>query len=309
MDYNTVIANRYNSNVFFNSPSLKAPESISVVKNLYINETIPFFSIVIPIHNQQDIITRTVKGIFDNTTEKHYEILLLLDSCSDDTENKLLEFIDSITLPNLLVNFVVIRSDTPLFETMCDNILFLCSRGDFIIEVQADIEITTPGYNMKLQLPFKIRKDILMVSGRACLNLFDYSKAIGKIGNYNELPLSKDIALDKFYIGEICIRGPVVIDKKKLIELKYLDEVNFYLGDDDVNICIRAYNEFNYIVGYVPIEYNSPLYWGSTRKQMNEDNKKFFEHLKKVCKKDMNDVINKYKLLNPVPREIYNINL
>ena len=55
----------------------------------------------------------------------------------------------------------------------------------------------------------------------------------------------------------------------------YLDEYNFVLGDDDHDIMMRAKYQKNWICGYVPIEFYSPLEYGSTRKEMNKINKEF----------------------------------
>jgi hypothetical protein len=73
---------------------------------------------------------------------------------------------------------------------------------------------------------------------------------------------------DTFYVYETCNRGPLLLDRKKLEELDYLDEENYFLDDSDHDLMARAFLYKNYICGHVPIDYNSPMEDGSTRRQV-----------------------------------------
>ena len=76
-----LINQRYKSYIFVNNPNTESNIQILLNKS-YKHET-PFFSIVIPICNQENIIQQNLQSILTNTSDKLYEIILILDSCSD----------------------------------------------------------------------------------------------------------------------------------------------------------------------------------------------------------------------------------
>ena len=168
----------------------------------------------------------------------------------------------------------IIKQETPIFETACDNIGFKLSKGKYIIEIQADIEIQEKSFEKLLSRPCEKLSNVLGVSGRCCHGFFD-GDGFGKLG-FNVLTkienLQKSVNKDCFYSLETCNRGPLLLDKEKLKELNYLDEKNFYLDNSDHDLFARGYYEKKYICGYVPIEFSSPLENGSTRKPRDSFN-------------------------------------
>ena len=230
-------------------------------------------SIVVPIYNQDKIIVKNLQSIIDNTVE-NFEIILILDYCFDNTEKNIFDYLNNYT--NIKKNLICIKifknEEKPLFETKCDNIGFKNSLGKYCLEIQADMEMIENGYNLHLTKPFNLYNNVIAVSGRCAHNLFDHNSGIGKLGtniekNVNELNVDKN----KFYVFETCNRGPLLIERKKLEELNFLDEENYFLDDSDHDLMARAYLEKKYICGYVPIDFKSPLCDGSTRNNINYD--------------------------------------
>jgi hypothetical protein len=74
---NQILNNRYNTANFVNHPNYEHNIEILINKT-FLNEK-PFFSIVTPVYNQENIIVDNFKSILDNTTEKYYEIIYILD--------------------------------------------------------------------------------------------------------------------------------------------------------------------------------------------------------------------------------------
>lgn len=225
------------------------------------------YSIVIPIFNQENIIIDNLKSIIFNTLG-NFEIILILDYCFDNTENLILSFIENYQ--NILPNFIQItifkNINLPLFETKCDNIGFKYAIGKYCLEIQADMKMTEYGYNLHLTKPFLLFDNVIAVSGRCAHNLYDHNDCIGKWGynvekNLEELNIDKN----KFYVYESCNRGPLLLDRTKLQELNFLDEDHYFLDNSDHDLMARAFLSKNYICGYVPIDYLSPLSHGSTR--------------------------------------------
>lgn len=224
------------------------------------------YSIVIPVFNQEDIIVDNLKSIIDNTIN-NFEILIILDYCFDNTEKNLFDFLENYQ--NTKTDFIQItifkNELIPLFETKCDNIGFKNSIGKYCLEIQADMKMTEMGYNLHLTKPFLLYDNIIAVSGRCAHNLFS-GGGIGKLGTTIENTISElKLNKNKFYVYDSCNRGPLLLDRKKLEELNFLNEDDYFLDNSDHDLMARAYLEKKYICGYVPIDFYAPLVLGSTR--------------------------------------------
>lgn len=292
-----IINNRYNTDVYINNPDKIS--NIEILHKLNIKNDEPFFSIIIPICNQESIIVKHIKSILDKTTEKDHELILIIDCCSDRTEENITSWINNIgsELHNykLLTNILVLKSTIPLFEVAADNLGFFCSRGKYCLEIQADMEMTDEGYNMRLLQPFILNKDIIAISGRCAHDFTCQKGGIGKIGfdisiQVKDLP---NVDANYYYIGETCNRGPLLFDKEKLKTLKYLDEVNFFLENDEHDLFARAYVEHGWLCGYVPMDFISLIENGTTRKKRDALNQEYYE---KFCiqTKNHNGFIHKH---------------
>ena len=281
------INNRYKDKIFINEPiPYDETSKVEILLNKDYNENNPLFSIVIPVHNQERIIEKNLQSVFNNISNKYFEVILVIDACSDNTKSVLFSFIDKISHP-LLTKLLILESNIPLFETSADNLGFYCSRGDYIIEIQADMEITEYGFNMKLLKPFQKLENIIAVSGRCCCDLTIVQNRGGNIIDklvYGELYASID--KEAFYVGETCNRGPLILDRKKLVELQYLDEKNYFLDNSDHDLFVRAYIQKGYICGHISIDFHAPFEDGSTRKPRNELNQKVYNYKKSTCERN-----------------------
>ena len=291
------INDRYKNNYLINNPIFES--NIDIIYT-YVNANIheqPCMSVVMPIYNQEEIIVDNIKSIIENTTEKLYEIILIIDCCSDNTEQLLITYISTLKSlkSTLITKILVLKSNIPLFETSADNVGFLCSNGKYILEIQADMKMTQYGYNMQLLIPFNYHNNLIGISGRCCHD-FLCTYGVGKLGvlvtnNISDITNCKNTS---YYIGETCNRGPLLLDKSKLIKLKYLDEVNYYLDNSDHDLFARAFYYKNWICGYVPIDFYSPLENGSTRKQRDSINQQYFFEKKTSTLNGINGFLNKY---------------
>lgn len=266
------------------------------------------YSVVVPIFNQENIIVENLKSIIYNTLD-NFEIILILDYCFDSTQINIMDFLENYenTITNFIQIKIIINEEKPLFETKCDNIGFKCAVGKYCLEIQADMKMTEYGYNLHLTKPFLILDNVIAVSGRCAHNLFN-TYGIGKLGalienNIDELNVCKN----KFYVFDTCNRGPLVLDREKLKELNYLDEEEYFLDNSDHDLMARAFLEKNYICGYVPIDFSSPLQFGSTRNTLQYNNCKEYNinQTEKIKLQNRNRVgIDKYKSIwrprNPV---------
>ena len=69
-------------------------------------------SIILTVHNQEDIIKHVLAGI-ENNTKGSYELIIVIDGCTDNTEKVILDYMKGSSLANNLT----IRYADNVFET------------------------------------------------------------------------------------------------------------------------------------------------------------------------------------------------
>lgn len=296
MDDITVFLTRKN---YYDGTLVNSPKSHSLAVDpicIYLKDynSIPEFSVVIPIHNQEKIIVTNLNSILSHMDGK-FELFLIIDASNDTTLETILEWIETVNCPSL-TKLVVILSVTPLFETAADNIGFRLAQAPLIIEIQADMRMTEKGFNRILERPFKKYENVIGVSGR-CAHNFIQTNGIGKLGVLVEKPYDTILSQNKFYVFGTCNRGPLILQKNKLKELGYLDETNFFLDNSEHDLFARAFVQKGWICGYVPIEFVSPIADGSTRKPRDTLNQMIYNDYKETKKGGF--LIN---YLNSVPK-------
>lgn len=236
------------------------------------------FSIVVPVFNQEEIIKKNLRSMMKYTDGK-IEMIVILDNCVDNTEYEVLDLFKNETVDNL-VRIIVVRQDTPVYETTADNIGFVLSSGKYLLEIQADIELVEYGYNRNLQKALIKYDDIAVVSGRLT-HKFGIPIGVGKLGESNENPLPTNLDRNKVYMWGTCVHSPFLMDHEKAKQIGYFDEQNIFLEGSCHDYCARCYYIKGWKNGYVPVEYLSPLKDGSCRKDLPEKvkemNKKVME--------------------------------
>jgi hypothetical protein len=242
------------------------------------SDVIPTFSVVMPIHNQAGVISRVLSSIVMNTLGT-YEMILILDGCTDTTKQEVTDWVNALNPPQNLVKIYVHENPVGIFETSCDNQGFILSRGEYIVEIQADMQILSMGYNITLTTPLVIFEDLIAVSGRCCHGLNSNTTACdtGKVGLATENPhvLKSFECFNRLVMSHTVNRGPLVLRRSMVETLGYLDEAHYVLGDDEHDLFSRAWVEKKWRTGFVPVEVYSPQQWGSTRKGMPPDTRAY----------------------------------
>jgi glycosyltransferase involved in cell wall biosynthesis len=249
------------------------------------NSQAPKFSLIIPIHNQEAFVTRQLESILANTIGQ-YEIITILDNCTDTSKERLLVGIETVQIPSNLSSITVFENQAGMFETSADNLGFTKARGEILIEIQADMEILTNGYNLSLAYPLIIYSDLIAISGRCChrINKNSLGFNVGKIGRKVESPheiLQHYENYNAIFLSHTVNRGPLALAKEKIAELGYLDEFHYCLGEDDHDLFLRAWKAKNWRTGFIPIEFHSPLERGSTRKVRTPESEHALQQRKK----------------------------
>lgn len=274
----------FNSGLLVNNPipvEGQGQAQVSFVYQRNLGDDNIEYSIVIPVYNQESIIVDNIASAIEMMGGSDaFEVIIVCDGCDDSSESKIVEFFKKYAACyKRLDRAVVIHQPTPIFETACDNMGFVLSRGKYIIEVQADMKIVTYNYNELLRLPFKINPKVCGVSGRCCHSWHE-CVGIGMLGcKFGTPGMIPEDWKWKFFIADTCNRGPLMLDSLKMKELKYLDQQNFYLDDSDHDYFARARLK-GWICGYVPIDVYAPMKFGSNRKPRNAENQRVLELLK-----------------------------
>jgi glycosyl transferase family 2 len=241
--------------------------------------TCPRFSIVVPVYNQELIIQRTLHGIL-NHVQQEYEIIIIVDGSTDNTLSKILDFFKQKHLPGEYKSsnssVIVIDIKQSVFETQCDNIGFKLSSAPNILEIQADMTMTQSGFNLTLEQPLLYFNDIIGISGRCTHSKLGYN-AIGfpgDIQNSNNVPWTSN---NLFYLSSTVNRGPLLLDRKKLIQLNYLDDKRFAIENDEHDLFKRSWSQHGYRCGYIHINFETSLGDGSSCKPMDPVQKKILD--------------------------------
>jgi len=215
-------------------------------------------SIILPVHDQQSIIGRIIQSILKNSSDNVKEFFIILDGCTDNSEQVILE--NLINVPKQMTIKLFYTPD--IWETKCCNFGFKKSTCQYCLNIQDDMEIQQPNFDQFLLEPFSKFSNILAVSGRDAV---DCRILNGKLDYYNCGGKDVNTLQNVFSIRDAVNRGPLLLDNEKLQELNYLDELFAPLDSDDVDLSLRGYKEKGYLVGSRTVNYFSPLAWGKTR--------------------------------------------
>ena len=104
-------------------------------------------------------------------------------------------------------------------------------------------------------------------------NIYDHKSSVFEENTH------KDKNKIKYITGETCFRGPWLLLKDDLEKYGYLDQENFFLGNDDHDYNYRIYKKTGRICGFVDLDCYSDLKEGASRKKRSGTNEKIFNYL------------------------------
>jgi hypothetical protein len=252
------------------------------------------YTLVLPVFNQEKIVYDFVKNN-DQHACLPYNIIVIFDCCSDKSLTSFMAALQDLK-SNLLVQVAVVVTDVPYFETACDNIGFLLSESDFIIETQPDLFIATKDYDRKLLDVLRNQK-VSCVSGRcghSLAELFRFPKIQGmlmkprvergRVGLFGTKIETHGLLVDDTsgvaFFCETVNRGPIAFRKNDLVQMDYFDQENFFLGNDEHDFNLRTWLTTGKLPAYLPLKISSKLEWGSTRKKRDPLNQLILDRLK-----------------------------
>lgn len=259
----------------------------------------------IPVKNQEAVIVSVIESFLQNC-ELKVTLGFVFDNCTDQSMNLVLKYFEQNFIDIKKLNKVIILSSKKdLFESTCDNLLFRFCQSNYFMSLQADIFFQDKSFLEKSIKLFNYLPNLFGISGRgivafshikekqplSIIKLFDFVyqiifylqrkkrlphlyASLNYFGDVSNFPKTRMYftkrELDTLFIGDAIIRGPVIWDSAKFHALGALDDVAFFLGRDDTDICFRA-NQKKWIVGYLPCIYFSHPLNGTSRKPRSID--------------------------------------
>ncbi len=319
-------------------------------------------TVVIPIFNQESVISSHLESIFANM-ETPFSAILVDDSSTDLSNINILKtlkiFANSPRARALCSEILFYKTRCAWFETRCDDFAFREAKTKYVIEIQADMKILEIGFDKKLIQQIKRNEDFIAISARGVhprnvitkffgsdisddfflekvfkkvlrvpkkilavflkiktkksvenkeykyleksnleaivfpVTLDEISVQAGWLGDLVEhLPyeFSENFQLlihehqTRIYSGETIMRGPIILDRDKYLELGGFNVRAFYQGDDDHDLWIRA-EAAGLKVGFFPVYFSSPLALGNARKP-RKINTKYWSKFNKSLRKN-----------------------
>jgi glycosyltransferase involved in cell wall biosynthesis len=233
-------------------------------------------SIIVTIHNGarripsgEILLEKVLDGIINNTVGE-YEVLCMLDGCTDDSDKVVDKYLDKANVRPIVL--------PDIFELRTNNAAFKESKGEYVIVVQDDQVISEHGWNQRMQKPFDAFDDVFAVTARCAHNwvintnsyyLNNPSAPIhGWCDIFEHVDHASDaheLSRDVFAVRSSCNRGPLMINLEDLKRVGYLDEAFAPCDMDDHDLMYRAYIELGKVCGAYRIGMESNVSWSGAR--------------------------------------------
>ena len=217
-------------------------------------------SIVLTVHNKEDMIERVFTSIVDNISEKTKEVIVVFDGCTDQSEN----IVDRIILQKNL-NGMVRKLYTPdVFELRANNHGLKNATSTYSIIIQDDVIITERDFDIALVKPLRQYEDVFAVSGR---NAHNISFSNTHLEYFDMTGPEVNTPTGIFSLRTVINRGPIAFDNLILNKLNYFDEEFSPNAYDDMDLCLRAFRVFGKRCGSLRIGFESKPEWGTGRQK------------------------------------------
>jgi len=230
------------------------------------------FSIILTVHNKEDLLNDVLLSIKNNTSS-NFELNIVVDGCTDSSE----QIIDTFIKNNLNLKIKKFITNN-IFETKANNVGLKNSSGEYCVIIQDDMIINEHGWEKRLVKPILNFSDIFAVTANATHNwiynpysIHQYMKEnlddcwcdIIRVSN---LANKNNMTRDMFAIRDCVNRGPLILKHDILQKFNYFDETFDPQDMDDHDLCYRVFKQAGLKVGCYIIDYISKEEWGSTRK-------------------------------------------
>lgn len=219
-------------------------------------------SVIMPIHNQEDLIFSTMRGIIYNMSQAVKEVILIIDGCTDNTEDRLFSMLEEFPFPPKILY------EPNIFEVLCTNVGFKTSTCDYSLFIQDDMVMSERHFDQRLLKPCIQLPNVLCVTARDAVDIIPHPSEPYMLEFINVAGRDVNTPRDIFAVRDGVNRGPILYDNSKAEQLGYMDVRHAPQNLDDIDICIRGWLDYGWLSGAYACEYVSELAWGSSRKNI-----------------------------------------
>jgi glycosyltransferase involved in cell wall biosynthesis len=147
-----------------------------------LQSTVCEISVVMPCFNQQAIIDEVLTQLV-SSIESNFELIIIDDASTDETLERIKIFSSGNFENTKLTSLKVYSNPRSGFETYCDFFGFENANGEFLLEIQADMFIRDPGFDLRMIAALKRNQDVFALSGRGTHKISEvvsaYHKSLG----------------------------------------------------------------------------------------------------------------------------------
>lgn len=207
-----------------------------------IPEPPPLVSIIVPTRNKADLLRTCLGSVLSMTTYAAYEVLVV-DNGSD--EPAALSFLDELRREPCCR---VLRFDAPFNYSAINNLAVSDARGDFVLLLNNDTEVITPGWLDELVM-LAARDDVgsvgcmlryadgavqhagVLLGARGIASHFHKYAPMGSSGYFGRLGSIQEVSANT----AACL----LVRKEHYFAVGGLDEENLPVSFNDVDFCLR----------------------------------------------------------------------
>lgn len=249
----------------------------------------PVVTASMPVCNQASLITNILLDFIENVTVPT-KLIMIFDGCTDPSESVVRKFIATTEgLSPDVTEIVLFKTNADFFESSCDNFSLSLSDTSYFLTIQADnflcdktllpraisamesfsdlAGVSTRGvvpFDHPRRKPHKVSRirQIMNLPSRILPRIFNltflgpFIQGLSFFGDVSTPPVTK-LKFSKrasriVYVGEAVVRGPILWKTDYLKQIGGFNDVAYFLGWDDYDICYRLYTKNNLRVGYMP---------------------------------------------------------
>ncbi len=203
----------------------------------------PWVSLIIPTRNGLELIKQCIDSIFDKTTYKNYEILIV-DNNSDDP--KTLDYFASLAGDNRIR---ILRDERPFNYSMLNNDAVQHARGEYVGLINNDISVISPEW-LEEMIGLAMQPNVGAVGARLwypndTLQHGGCITGIGGVAGHSHKHLSRGqfgyFARAQLIQTLSVVTAACLVTKKSIYqEIGGLDEINLKVAFNDVDFCLRV---------------------------------------------------------------------
>lgn len=236
------------------SARVESLPAISMLKVTYQIPAPPLVSLIIPTHNQRELLSKCIHGILESTTYKKLEVIVV-DNRSDESET--MRYLEEISEdPRVRV----IRDNAPFNFARINNDAVKQARGTILGFINNDIQVMRPDWLHEM-VSHVIRQNIGAVGARLLYpnGTVQHAGVILGVGGVAD-HMMKHISAQS--LGYFCrailpqnlsaVTAACMLVKREAFErVGGFDQEAFAVAYNDIDFCLRL-RQAGYLITYTP---------------------------------------------------------